>query len=161
VLANDVSSDALDVARDNAQRLGLGNVEFVKSDWYERVALEWRGGAFDLIASNPPYVAAADPHLKEGDVRFEPERSLTPGGDGWGAIRKILGGARENGLCPVGRLPWSMVRSVGSGAGDVWGGGIARVWPRDDLAGLRGVRRGSGTVQRTHDTRPPRLSTCV
>jgi release factor glutamine methyltransferase len=95
VLATDISADALDVARDNAQRLELGNVEFVKSDWYERVALEWRGGAFDFIASTPPYVAAADPHLNQGDVRFEPERSLTPGGDGLGAITKILQGAKE------------------------------------------------------------------
>lgn len=103
VLATDVSSDALDVARENAQRLGLGNAEFFKSDWYERVAIGWRGGKFDLIASNPPYVAAADPHLEEGDVRFEPERSLTPGGDGLGAIRKILAGARER-LVPGGTL---------------------------------------------------------
>jgi release factor glutamine methyltransferase len=56
-----------------------------------------------LIVSNPPYVAAADPHLKEGDVRFEPERSLTPGGDGLGAIRKIRAGARER-LVPGGTL---------------------------------------------------------
>jgi release factor glutamine methyltransferase len=103
VLATDVSSDALDVARENAQRLGLGNVEFVKSDWFERVPVEWRGGAFDVIVSNPPYVAAADPHLKEGDVRFEPERSLTPGGDGLGAIRKIVAGAEER-LVPGGTL---------------------------------------------------------
>ena len=95
VLATDISSDALDVARDNANALGLRNVEFVKSDWYDRVAREWRGGAFDLIASNPPYIAAADPHLEQGDVRFEPERSLTPGGDGLGAIRKIVAGASE------------------------------------------------------------------
>jgi release factor glutamine methyltransferase len=95
VLATDVSSDALDVARDNANALGLRNVEFLKSDWYERVPLQWEGGAFDLIASNPPYIAAGDAHLEEGDVRFEPERSLTPGGDGMGAIRKIVAGAFE------------------------------------------------------------------
>lgn len=95
VLATDVSADALDVARDNATALGLRNVRFVKSDWYERVAVEWQDGAFHLIASNPPYIAAADPHLDQGDVRFEPQRSLTPGGDGMGAFRKIVAGACE------------------------------------------------------------------
>jgi release factor glutamine methyltransferase len=95
ILATDVSADALDVARDNARRLGIANVEFAQSDWYDRVAPAWQGGAFDLIASNPPYVAAGDPHLGEGDVRFEPERSLTPGGDGLAAIMRIVAGARE------------------------------------------------------------------
>jgi release factor glutamine methyltransferase len=95
VLATDISSDALDVARDNANALGLRNVEFLKSDWYDGVARDRHGGAFHLIASNPPYIAAADPHLDEGDVRFEPERSLSPGGDGLGAIRKIVAGASE------------------------------------------------------------------
>ncbi len=103
VLATDVSSDALDVARDNARGLGLVNVEFARSDWYESVAHSWRGGAFDLIVSNPPYVAGADPHLREGDVRFEPERSLSPGGDGLGAIKRIVAGARER-LAPGGSL---------------------------------------------------------
>lgn len=103
VLATDVSSDVLDVARDNANALRLRNVEFLKSDWYDRVTLERQRGAFDLIVSNPPYVAAADPHLGEGDVRFEPQRSLSPGGDGLGAIRKIVAGASER-LVPGGTL---------------------------------------------------------
>jgi release factor glutamine methyltransferase len=103
VLATDFSSAALDVARDNARNLGLANVEFAQSDWYDAVPQPWRGGAFDLIVSNPPYVAAADPHLAEGDVRFEPERSLTPGGDGLGAIMRIVAGAGER-LAPGGSL---------------------------------------------------------
>ena len=104
ILATDVSADALDVARDNARSLGLANVEFARSDWYDGIAQAWRGSvAFDLIVSNPPYVAAADPHLREGDVRFEPERSLTPGGDGLGAIMRIVTGARER-LVPGGGL---------------------------------------------------------
>ncbi len=95
ILATDVSADALEVARDNARRLGIANVEFAQSDWYDGVAAAWQGGLFDLIASNPPYVAADDPHLREGDVRFEPGRSLTPGGDGTAAIMRIVAGARE------------------------------------------------------------------
>jgi len=96
VIATDISSDALDVARDNATALGLRNVQFLKSDWYEGVTVASPPGAFHLIASNPPYIAAADPHLEQGDVRFEPQRSLTPGGDGMSAIRKIVAGACEH-----------------------------------------------------------------
>ncbi len=87
VLATDVSSAALAIARDNAQRLGLANIEFAQSDWYENVAAVWPGTRFDLIASNPPYIAPGDPHLAQGDVRFEPPVALSPGGDGLAAIR--------------------------------------------------------------------------
>jgi release factor glutamine methyltransferase len=94
VLATDVSAAALEVARENARRLSIGNVEFAQADWYEGVAARGRGAAFDLIASNPPYVVATDPHLGEGDVRFEPGVALTPGGDGLAAIARIVAGAR-------------------------------------------------------------------
>jgi release factor glutamine methyltransferase len=93
ILATDVSADALDVARENARRLGIVNVEFAQADWYDGVASTWRGAPFDLIASNPPYVVAADPHLGEGDVRFEPDLALTPGDDGLAAIMRIVAGA--------------------------------------------------------------------
>jgi release factor glutamine methyltransferase len=142
VLATDVSSDALDVARDNASALGLGNVEFVKSDWYDRVPAEWQGGAFDLIASNPPYVAAADPHLAQGDVRFEPERSLTPGGDGLGAIRKIVAGSRER-LVPCGTLAvehgFDQSDAVGAMLADA---GFSGIVAQRDLAGIPRVAAG-------------------
>jgi release factor glutamine methyltransferase len=94
VVATDVSADALAVARENARRLGITNVEFVHADWFEGVAPTWLGAAFDLIASNPPYVPASDPHLGDGDVRFEPNLALTPGGDGLAAITRIVAGAR-------------------------------------------------------------------
>ena len=103
IVATDVSADALDVARDNARRLGLANVEFVRADWYDGLAPTAAGGAFDVIVSNPPYVDAADPHLREGDVRFEPARALTPGGNGTAAIVRIVAGARER-LVPGGSL---------------------------------------------------------
>ncbi len=103
ILATDVSADALDVARDNARRLGLANVEFAMADWYDGLAPATAGDGFDLIASNPPYIDARDSHLQEGDVRFEPRRALTPGGDGLGAIRRIVAGASER-LAPGGTL---------------------------------------------------------
>jgi release factor glutamine methyltransferase len=89
VLAVDRSAAALEVARGNAQRLGLSNVEFVVSDWYAALP----GERFDVVVSNPPYIAAGDPHLREGDVRFEPATALTPGGDGLDALRAIVAGA--------------------------------------------------------------------
>ena len=99
VTATDVSPDALAVAEGNAQRLGLANVAFLRSDWYAAVP----AGPFDAIVSNPPYVAAGDPHLVDGDLRFEPAGALSPGGDGLGALRTIIGGARER-LVPGGTL---------------------------------------------------------
>jgi len=89
VLATDASRDALDVARGNARRLALRNVEFLRSDWYADVPPQ----PFDAIVSNPPYVAEGDPHLGEGDLRFEPRIALSPGGDGLGALRAIVAGA--------------------------------------------------------------------
>ncbi len=85
VIAADVSSAALAVARDNAARLGA-HVEFVESDWF--VALPAQ--AFDLIVANPPYVAAGDRHLSEGDLRFEPQGALTDHADGLAALRHII-----------------------------------------------------------------------
>jgi release factor glutamine methyltransferase len=87
VIAVDVSADALAVAKENAERLGA-NVRFVHSDWFAGVE-----GRFDLIVGNPPYVAEGDPHLSEGDLRFEPSRALSSGADGLDAIRRIVAGA--------------------------------------------------------------------
>lgn len=96
VLATDASPEALAIARGNAEQLKLNNVEFVRSDWYGDVPPQWHGAPFDLILSNPPYVAAGDAHLASGDLRFEPMCALTPGGDGLGALRVIVGGARAH-----------------------------------------------------------------
>lgn len=85
VAAADVSSAALAVARDNAARLGA-DIEFFASDWF--AALPPRH--FDLIVANPPYVAAGDPHLSQGDLRFEPQGALTDHADGLAALRHII-----------------------------------------------------------------------
>ena len=92
VVATDVSGAALDVARGNAERLRIGNVEFRLGDWYAGLA----GEPFDVIVSNPPYIAEGDPHLREGDLRFEPAAALASGADGLDAIRVIVRGAREH-----------------------------------------------------------------
>lgn len=72
-----VSVAALDVARRNSRRLGFRNVEFREGWWYKPLADE----PFDVIVSNLPHVAEGDPHLGEGDVRFEPRRALSAGKD--------------------------------------------------------------------------------
>jgi len=87
-------------------RLGLGNVEFLQSDWYDALPSSGpaaAGGPFDLIAANPPYVVAGDPHLDDGDLRFEPVGALSPGGDGLDALRTIVAGAPGR-LVPGGTL---------------------------------------------------------
>ncbi len=89
VVATDLSSAALEVARANARLLGA-QVDFLQGGWYD--ALAGRKD-FDLIVSNPPYIAAADSHLKEGDLRFEPVTALTDGSDGLSALRVIIEGA--------------------------------------------------------------------
>ncbi len=91
VVGTDRSEPALAVARGNAQRLALTNVEFVAADWYAGVP----AGTWDIIASNPPYIGAADPHLQEGDLRYEPVAALSPGVDGHSALRIIVAGARQ------------------------------------------------------------------
>jgi len=99
ITATDCSAAALDVAQDNAQRLRLANVEFAHGDWYAAAA----GRRFAVILSNPPYVAAHDPHLELGDLRFEPEIALPAGTDGLDALTEIIRGARAH-LEPGGRL---------------------------------------------------------
>ncbi|MGY1410002.1 MULTISPECIES: peptide chain release factor N(5)-glutamine methyltransferase [unclassified Luteimonas] len=99
VLATDASPGALGVARANAGRLGLGNLEFRRGDWFDALP----GLRFDLIASNPPYIAADDPHLVQGDLRYEPPGALASGADGLDAIRTIVAGAAAH-LLPGGWL---------------------------------------------------------
>jgi len=84
VVAVDASAAALDVARANAAALRIGNVEFRAGDWLQPLA----GERFDLIASNPPYIALGDPHLAE--LRHEPALALSSGADGLDAIRTIV-----------------------------------------------------------------------
>jgi release factor glutamine methyltransferase len=83
--AVEVDYTALRVARENARRHGV-RVRFLCGDWLGPLS----GETFDLIVSNPPYVAAEDPHLALGDVRFEPQRALVGGADGLDCIRAIV-----------------------------------------------------------------------
>jgi release factor glutamine methyltransferase len=91
VSALDVSEAALDVARANAAANGAA-VRFLRSDWFAALGDE----RFDVIASNPPYIASEDVHLAQGDLRFEPVGALTDHADGLSALRTIIGGARPH-----------------------------------------------------------------
>jgi release factor glutamine methyltransferase len=86
VTALDASQAALDIAIENAQNLNIPNVKFVLSDWFSAI----NDDKFDLIVSNPPYIEAADAHLKQGDLRYEPHSALASGEDGLDAIRTII-----------------------------------------------------------------------
>ena len=92
ITAVDQSQEALAVAIENAQRLGLENLQFVHSDWFEAL----QGQQFALIVSNPPYIRANDPHLSQGDVRFEPPQALASGADGLDAIRHLIAHAPQH-----------------------------------------------------------------
>lgn len=89
VVAVERSAAALAVAQENAQRNGVTNVRFLQGSWYGPL----QGERFALILSNPPYIRADDPHLSQGDLRFEPRTALAAGEDGLDDIRVIIDGA--------------------------------------------------------------------
>jgi release factor glutamine methyltransferase len=99
VTALDVSPDALAVAQANAAANGA-RVRFLESSWFDALAA---AEAFDVIASNPPYIAAGDEHLSQGDLRFEPVGALTDHADGLSALRIIVTGGPRH-LVPGGWL---------------------------------------------------------
>ncbi|UZE28324.1 peptide chain release factor N(5)-glutamine methyltransferase [Pseudomonas asplenii] len=86
VTAVDRVPEAVALAERNRQRLGLDNVTVLHSHWFSAL----QGQRFQLIISNPPYIAAADPHLVQGDVRFEPASALVAGADGLDDLRTII-----------------------------------------------------------------------
>ena len=98
VTATDASAAALAVAAGNARDAGLP-VRFLSGDWFAAVPRE----QFDLVLSNPPYIADGDPHLGQGDLRFEPRTALASGADGLEAIRAICAGINTH-LAPGGWL---------------------------------------------------------
>ncbi|MBA2652364.1 MAG: peptide chain release factor N(5)-glutamine methyltransferase [Tatlockia sp.] len=100
ITAIDCSAAALKIAEENATRLGLTNINFCLSDWFASLATK---KLFDAIITNPPYIAANDPHLLIGDLRFEPSLALVSGDDGLTAIQHIIQHSLER-LKPGGLL---------------------------------------------------------
>lgn len=99
ITAVDASQAALAIARENARRLKLTNVQFLLGDWFAPVG----DTCFEFIVSNPPYIESADPHLQQGDVRYEPLTALASGSDGLQDLRSIIAQAPRH-LQPGGRL---------------------------------------------------------
>jgi release factor glutamine methyltransferase len=85
VCAVDLQQQAVDLAERNRQRYQLNNVRLFASDWFAAIPAQ----RFDLIVSNPPYIEANDPHLSQGDVRFEPASALVSGDDGLDDLRLV------------------------------------------------------------------------
>jgi release factor glutamine methyltransferase len=91
VIAVDLSEDALQVAATNAERLDVANIEFIQSSWCDGL----QDKDFDMIVSNPPYVAEGDSHLDQGDLPFEPALALTAAGNGLADIQTITSQTRD------------------------------------------------------------------
>jgi release factor glutamine methyltransferase len=138
VTAVDVSGEALEIARRNAARLQLHNVSFERGSWFAALA----GRRFDVVASNPPYVARGDADLASDVRRFEPAIALIPGVTGLEAIEQIVAQA-ANHLKPGG---WLVLEHGWSQAGAVRArlvrGGFAHVRSHADLAGHERVTEG-------------------
>ncbi|UUX95754.1 peptide chain release factor N(5)-glutamine methyltransferase [Aquabacterium sp. J223] len=138
VTATDASAAALAIARGNGRRLGVP-VDWREGDWWQAVA----GDRFDLVLSNPPYIAEGDPHLPA--LRHEPRGALVAGADGLADIHRIVGGARDH-LRPGGWLllehGWDQGPAVRERLRST---GLEAVQGRLDLAGrdrCSGGRRG-------------------
>jgi release factor glutamine methyltransferase len=130
----DISAHALQVARDNAKRLGVA-VDCVLSDWYH--ALD---GAYDIIVCNPPYVRDDDPHL--ASLSFEPRLALAAGADGLDAIRTVVAGTGHH-LVAAGCLIVEHGCEQGSAVRTLFdAAGFRRIETHQDLAGLDRVTLG-------------------
>lgn len=101
VIATDQSAEALAIAKLNAKSLKLeSRVQFAQGSWYQALI---KNDIFDIILSNPPYIRAQDPHLVEGDLRFEPADALTDHSNGLSCLEAIIFGAKDH-LKPMGLL---------------------------------------------------------
>lgn len=133
------SPEALAMAQQNAKALGAHRIHWHAGSWWQALASPRR---FDLIVSNPPYIAANDHHLQQGDLRFEPPQALAAGPDGLDDLRIIIGGAPAH-LTPDGWLllehGYDQETPVQALLRDA---GFADVFTRRDLAGQPRVSGG-------------------
>ena len=138
LVATDQSAEALACARGNADRLGAERIEFLQGDWFAPLA----GRRFDLIVSNPPYVAEGDAHLLQGDLRFEPRSALAAGGDGLACVRTIISQAHGY-LKPRGWLLFEHGYDQGAACARLCeDAGFRAIVVAKDLAGLPRVSGG-------------------
>ena len=133
------SPEALTVAQQNAKTLGANRIHWHPGSWWQALASPRR---FDLIVSNPPYIAANDHHLQQGDLRFEPPQALAAGPDGLDDLRIIIGGAPT----PLNPGGWLLLEHGYDQEAPVQAllrdAGFADVFTRRDLAGQPRVSGG-------------------
>ena len=147
VLAIDASAKALDVAQHNARKHGLANLRFRVSNWFEAVERDER---FDIVLSNPPYIAEGDPDLAADVLKYEPSTALIAGRTGFEAIEAIVSNAavhlHEGGWLVVehGMRQAAVVRRLLEQAG------FTSVASHADLAGIERVSEGRWTHSRKH-----------
>jgi len=138
VTATDISAAALDVARENARRLGA-TIEWRQGRWYDALA---RHDQYDVIVSNPPYIARHDAHLQQGDLRFEPQQALIGGEDGLRDLRTIIAQAHRHlaagGECWL-EHGWDQARDVRK---SLCAAGLDAVRSLKDLAGVERISGG-------------------
>jgi release factor glutamine methyltransferase len=138
VVATDACADALAIARANAAALGLSRVHLRHGDWYQALL----GERFDLLVSNPPYVAQDDPALRTASLRHEPPRALTPGLDALSSLRTLVHGAPRH-LAPEG---WLLLEHGATQGADVRrelvDAGFRHVRSHRDLAGHERMTEG-------------------
>lgn len=140
VRASDISSGALETARENAERLGAA-VEFASGSWFD-VDRPSEKCSYDVVVSNPPYIEAGDEHLRQGDLRFEPKNALTDFSDGLSCIRALAAGAPEY-LKAGGWLLLEHGYDQGEAVRNILSDkGFARVETLRDLAGLERITLG-------------------
>ena len=140
IVATDTNAQALETARANARAHGCeARIETAMGSWYAAVP----GRRFDLVVANPPYVAAGDAHLAQGDLRFEPDGALTDGSaDGLASIRAIVAGAREH-LAPGGALLFEHGYDQAAAAARILSdAGFSGLLSSPDLAGIPRVAGG-------------------
>lgn len=143
IVASDISADALAVAERNARCLGVHNVRFVQGMWYQPLG----GSRFGMILCNPPYVRAGDPHLHEGDVRFDPRSALVAGHDGLDDLRQIVAHAPDH-LRPEGWLLVEHGYDQGNAVADLFAlAGFSAVETVRDLSGQPRVTLGRRELQ--------------
>ncbi|MGB9092998.1 MAG: peptide chain release factor N(5)-glutamine methyltransferase [Gallionella sp.] len=145
VTAADASAAALEVAQCNAHRLEVRNVRLLLSDWFSALGDE----RFDIIVANPPYIAADDAHLTQGDVRFEPRAALASGKDGLDDIRRICAQAGEH----LSENGWLMLEHGYDQAAQVRAllqqSGFEQIFSARDLAGIERVSGGINAAKKT------------
>ena len=140
--AVDSQPSAVDLAELNRQYCQIDNVTIYQSDWFSHVPLIGRASKYHLIVSNPPYVEINDPHLKEGDVRFEPSSALVSGVDGLDDLRKIIHGSADY-LEPTGWLLVEHGYKQASAVRNLFGlAGFGGVTTLVDLNGLDRITMG-------------------